>query len=159
MNEVRSTIRAATMTREQFKRGMTGYTPGWIDFVDTINPPTIKHITNLEFNFVNEHSLRCPADTPRISRNWFDRGIPRNLLDQRLWNRLSPLTYHTFNNRFGRFDEKVTSADTRRIWMYLSALRLPSQGMVYTDTLECLESFARIIDLPQCPRRHRRKRF
>ncbi|CBQ71123.1 Rga2 protein [Sporisorium reilianum SRZ2] len=163
MSKIRSTIRPATLTREQFKRGMVGFKPNWIDLVDPVNPSTIQEHAPLGVNLVNEHLLRCPADTPRLSRRWFDRSIPRNLQDhRRLQNCLSPLTYHTFDNRFGRFDDlcwKVTSADTRRIWKFLSALRLPVQGLLYTDGLECLESFTRIVALPQCPRRWRRKFF
>lgn len=104
MHQVRS--RAATLTREQFKRGLFGYKPSWLDMIDPISPSIAMDDARTARDFVEEHVVRCPADTARLGRRWFERGIPRNATDHRkLLNRLSPLPFHTFDNRFGRFDE------------------------------------------------------
>lgn len=101
MEKIRPTLRVATLTREQFRRRMVGDKPSWIDLVDSFTPLALDQVI-----FTDQYSLRCPADAPRLSRRWVARGIPRNIQDRRqLCSRLSPITYHAFDNRFGRFDE------------------------------------------------------
>nr|QBH70125.1 rga2 protein [Ustilago esculenta] len=160
MEKIKTSMKVAALTKEKLKRRMNVVKPGWIDIIDPIEPQIIKHITSMETSFVVEHALRCPANNPRISRNWSQPGIPRNIRgNQQLRNRFSPISYHTYENRFGRFEEKTSSSDTRRIWASLSALKLPTQALLYAEAVNCLDEFTRIVNLPQCPRRSRRKRF
>ncbi|SYW75431.1 probable Rga2 protein [Ustilago bromivora] len=155
MERFRAGIRASTITKEQLRRRMTGPRPKWIDLVDPIKP-TAAH-------FLEEHFFRCPADTPRISRRWVDRSYPRTIRShQSNQNRMSPLAYHTFENRFGRFKDlawKVSHPGLEKIWTFLSTLKLPTQGLLYTDAIDCVNAFTSVINMDQCPRRLRRKRF
>nr|AEY62529.1 Rga2 protein [Anthracocystis walkeri] len=161
MKRFGSTLRTATLTREELKKGMLGMRASWCDLVDAI-PPPMDTIIDPDANFIPEFSVRCPADTPRLGRKWFERGIPRNSQDHsQLRNRLSPLAYHTFNNRFGRFEDLRWKAKTgsRVVWTCLSALRLPTQGVLWRQATGCIADFHSIIELPRCPRRRRRKQF
>lgn len=105
MERFKASLKAATLTKEQFRRRMLGSKPQWIDRIDPIDSTASISIAGTD-TFLKSHSFRCPADCPRIARHWTDRSLPRIVRSNHyLHNRQSPLVYHTFDNRFGRFSE------------------------------------------------------
>ncbi|SPO45974.1 related to Rga2 protein [Moesziomyces antarcticus] len=160
MDRMRLGIRATSLTREQLKRRKTAKNPCWIDLIDPVEP---SGSVQTDTSFVAEHSFRCPADTPRLSRHWNDRSFPRAVRSmQYLQSRVSPLRYQSFQNRFGRFPElmwKVRDPRTRNIWTFLSTLRSSTQALLYTDAIEAVDAFTKAVNGEPCRRRERRRCF
>nr|AEY62510.1 Rga2 protein [Macalpinomyces eriachnes] len=163
MEKLRAGFRSSTLTKEELKRRIIGSKPGWVDLIDPIAPRAAYSDTIRGDIFLQNHTFRCPADSPRLSRRWSDRSLPRTVRSLHIdRNRLSPLSYHTFENRFGRFADlawKVPQAQTRKVWAFLSTLKLPTQALIYTDAIDCVDAFSQVANLDQLPRRKRRRNF
>nr|AEY62546.1 Rga2 protein [Ustilago xerochloae] len=133
----------------------------WIDQLTVLPIPSSK--AGDIGNVVQVKTLRCPGDAPRLPRYWSDRSIHRVLQDRRtIQNRLSPLQYESFQNRFGRFESlawRLHGSNYHKTWSLLAATKSPNHAVEYSMALPCLHLFEKLVNTPKPTRCSRRRRF
>lgn len=90
------------LTRANWRMVYTSDPLRWIDQLSLLpinSSSKERHSDSREIS-----ALRCPGDSPRLPRGWTDKRLSRLSRDrQSCQNRLSPLHYEAYENRFGRF--------------------------------------------------------
>nr|AEY62537.1 Rga2 protein [Ustanciosporium gigantosporum] len=156
-----SPIRVFPMTRENRRPPTTRHVPRWIDQITSVQVPFQPSYGPLEVQEME--ILRSLGSFDRVSKDWRDPRLPRICHDRQICrNRISPYTYETYENRFGRFRHlawKTGHRNLQVLWDLLADTKYGRKVVEHSIAALCTEAFSQVINCPPTPRSSRRRVF
>nr|AEY62517.1 Rga2 protein [Ustanciosporium gigantosporum] len=156
-----SPIRVFPMTRENRRPPAIRHVPRWTDQITSVHVPSSSSYESLGVRKM--HILRSLGSFDRVSKNWRDPRLPRICHDRQICrNRISPYTYETYDNRFGRFQHlawKTGDRNVQGLWDLLADTKYGRKVVEHSIATLCTEAFSQVINCRATPRSSRRRVF